>query len=268
MKKILLLALVAGFILGSCKKADEKRYNSHDNIYLDFGGSDRDSMLYTFAYNPSFGKDTMYVPVRISGIRSTVDRKFILKVLQDSSTALPNKHYKPLADTYIMPKDTGFVNVPIEIYNTDPLLEKASVTLRVRLMASEDFDVNIPKLIDGKIVFSNKLERPGWWGMWFGGYYSRVKHEFFLITSGLESLSTNGLDAPKNLYFVSLVNSFLSDPAKWISKNQSKGYMLKLRTDGNYDFYNINNPTRTVLYRNNAQAGKFFFIDENGIEVQ
>src|SRR5918993_4806980 len=107
MKRIIILVFLAGGLLVSCKKAEEKRYDSHDNIYLDFGVSDRDSMLYTFANDPSKGKDTVFVPVRISGIRSTVDRKFILKVLPDSSTAVANKHYQPLADFYLMPKNTG-----------------------------------------------------------------------------------------------------------------------------------------------------------------
>ena len=267
MKRIIILVFLAGGLLVSCKKAEEKRYDSHDNIYLDFGVSDRDSMLYTFANDPSKGKDTVFVPVRISGIRSTVDRKFILKVLPDSSTAVANKHYQPLADFYLMPKNTGFVYVPIVILNTDPLLEEKSVSLRFKLFSTEDFDVNIPKIIDGKLVFSNKLERPGWWGMWFGGYYSRVKHQFFLLTSGLEALSTEGLDAPKNLYFVSLVNSFLDDPAKWISKNPSKGYVLQQLPDGDYEFYNIGNAAKKVRYHKNVQANKFFFIDENGAEV-
>lgn len=267
MKRIIFIALVTGFVFQSCKKATEKIYDSHDNIYLDFGGSDRDSMLYTFADDPSRGKDTILVPVRISGIRAKVDRRFVLKVLQDSSTAIANTHYLPLAESYRMPKDTGFVYVPIVIYNSDPSLEEKSVSIRFKLVATEDFDVNIPKLSDGKLVFSNKLERPSWWGMWFGGYYSRVKHQIFLITSGLTSLSTEGLDAPKNLYFVSLVNSFMADPANWISKNPSKGYQLDLRSDGNFDFYNSQNPAKKILYKKNVQAGKFFFIDENGAEV-
>ena len=103
--------------------------------------------------------------------------------------------------------------------------------------------------------------------MWFGDYYSRVKHQFFLITSGLTELSTDGLDAPKNLYFVSLVNTFLNDPDKWISKNKGKGYVLAPRSDGDFDFYNAANPTKKILYRNNTAANKYYFIDEAGQEV-
>ena len=87
MKKLFLIAFVAAAVLSACNKATEQRYNSHDNIYLDFSGSNRDSMLYTFAYTPAKGIDTQYVPVRIAGIRQNTARKFILQVMADSSTA-------------------------------------------------------------------------------------------------------------------------------------------------------------------------------------
>lgn len=267
MKQIILIALLAGFVFAACNKAKELTYASHDNVYLDLYGSERDSILYTFAYEPDRGKDTIYISVRISGIRQHEARKFILKAEPDSSTAQVNVHYKPLEDYYTIPADSGYYNVPLIIYNTDTLLQQRSVTLKFRLFPTDDFGTNIPDLIYGKVVFSSKLERPDWWNMWFGSYYSQVKHQFFIITTGLTVLSTDGLDAPKNLYLVSLVTTFLSDPFKWISKNPTKGYVMTQRADGDYDFYNVNNPAKTVLYRKNALSGKYYFIDENGLEV-
>jgi hypothetical protein len=225
-------------------------------------------VVYTFAYKPGLAKDTVWLPVRISGIRTDADRKFVIRVMTDSSTAVAGTHYKPFADFYTIAKNTGFVYVPLEVYNTDPSLEEKSVSLRFNLVSSGDFGVAIPRLISGKVIISSKLEYPGsWWSMWLGGYYSRVKHQFFIMTTGQTSMSTNGLDAPKNLYFVSLVTSFLNDPFKWISKNVDKGYVLTLRSDGNYDFYNINSPAKKILYRKKAGDTKFFFIDESGKEV-
>ena len=103
--------------------------------------------------------------------------------------------------------------------------------------------------------------------MWLGGYYSQVKHELFLITTGVTDLSTSGLDAPKNLYYVGRLNSFLADPFTWVANNPDKGYVLEQRTDGNYDFYNTSTPNHRILYKKDVQAGRFFFIDENGVEV-
>ncbi|WEK38126.1 MAG: DUF4843 domain-containing protein [Candidatus Pseudobacter hemicellulosilyticus] len=271
MKKIVLIALPL-FLFFACKKAEEQKYDSRDNIYLDLYGSNRDSILYTFAYTPEIQADTLGIPVRIAGLRTdtsagTEDREFILKAELDSSTAVPGKHFKALESVYHIKKGTGYTEVPLIIYNTDPLLQEQSVTLHFRLYSSKDFGVNIPKLVFGKLVLSSKLERPGFWGMWFGDYYSRTKHEIFLITTGKRELSTEGLDAPMNLYFVSLVNSFLADPARWVEKNPAKGYVLEADGSGRYYFYNVANPTKKMLYRLNEQANKYYFIDENGKEV-
>ncbi|KIC93522.1 DUF4843 domain-containing protein [Flavihumibacter solisilvae] len=271
-KNFIILLLVSFTMLTACSKSELARYDSNDNIYLDLSREERDSILYSFAYNPGKVKDTVWVPVRISGIRTdsnaTADRKFVLKAETDSSTAKPDIHYQPLDPVYYIKKGTGFTWVPLVIFNTDPLLEQQSVTLRFRLFPTEDFGVNIPKLTFGKLVFSSKLERPNWWNMWFGDYYSRAKHEFFMIATGLTELSREGLDAPKNLYFVSLVNAFINDPFNWISKHPDAGYIMESLPDGNYNFYHGAKPTKKILYRKNEQANKYYFIDELGTEVK
>lgn len=272
MRNLIIIAILIVTAIG-CKKAEELRYGSRDNIYLDLMGSERDSLIYTFAYNPALAEDTVWIPVRISGIRTDAengaDRKFILKAEKDSSTAQPSLHYKDFDPYYVINKGTGFTWVPLVIYSQDPELTENSVTLHFRLYPSEDFDVNIPKLSVGKLVFSNKLERPNWWGMWFGGYYSRVKHEFFIITTGLTELSMDGLDAPKNLYFVSVVSDFLSNPIKWVEKNPGKGYVITPKAGTpDYEFYSVSNPAKKILYRKSPQTGLHYFIDEFGNEVQ
>jgi len=272
MKHLIFIAILLIAAAG-CKKAEELRYGSRDNIYLDFSNTDRDSLIYTFAYNPAKAADTVWIPVRISGMRtdsvSGADRKFILKAEKDSSTAQESLHYKDFDPYYLIKKGTGFTWVPLTIYSQDPELTEKSVTLHFRLYPSEDFDVNLPKLSFGKLVFSNKLERPEWWGMWFGGYYSRVKHELFIITTGLTWMSMDGLDAPKNLYFVSVLNDFLADPFKWVNKNPTKGYAITPKEGTqDYEFYSISNPGKKTLYRKNLQNGLYYFIDEFGNEVQ
>jgi hypothetical protein len=271
MKKTLIILFLAGsWLMNSCKKDQELLYNSPDNVYFDFTDSQRDSLLYTFAYEPSRAADTIYLPVRLSGIRTHNDRKFIIKAEPDSSTALPLIHYKPFEDYYIIAADSGEYSVPLIIYNTDSLLQERSVTLKFRLFPTADLGVAIPELIFGKLVFSSKLERPDWWSMWMGDYYSQVKNQLFIIVTGQTTLTTGqqgGLDAPKNLYFVSQLTTFLSDPFTWITQNPDKGYVMDKQPDGSYYFYNTANPAKKIPYRYDAQAGAYFFIDENGNEV-
>ncbi len=272
MKKLILLITIAATCFTACQKAEEMRYNSNDNIYFDFMGGQRDSLIYTFANFPGKGKDTVYIPVRIAGIRADHYRKFTVVAEPDSSTAVANLHYEPFAAEYTIPAGQGFVYVPLVVLNKDPMLQEKSVSLKFKLTPSKDFGVNLPTLIKGKLVFSSKLEHPGqWWSMWMGGYYSQTKHQFFIIVTGLTELSTAGLDAPKNQYIAGLVSAFQRDPFKWVEKNPSKGFVIEEKTGTNpvqYEFYSNDNPARKTLYRKSPNDGLYYFIDEFGQEVR
>ena len=253
----------------SCKKTQEVRYHSDDNVYFDFdpATTDRDSVIYTFAYKPGALKDTVFLPVRLSGNRVSKERKFGVMVVAEGTTATATTHYEPFKEMYTLPADSGIFLLPVILYNKDALMSQRSIILKLKLTPSDDLDTSINKLINAKIVFSNKLEQPNWWSMWLGSYYSQVKHQLFLITTGVTSLTMSGLDAPANLFYVGRLNSFLNDPFTWVTNNPAKGYVLTLRTDGDYDFYSAQNPDKKILLRKNVSAGKFYFIDENGKEV-
>lgn len=268
MKQTILLIISMTLGMAACKKTKEIYYHSSDNIYFDFSSqADRDSVVYTFAYDPTKRQDTILLPVRISGIRTDHDRKYSIMVLDSGTTAKPGTHYQPLQGEYTMPADSGSIRLPVIIFNTDASLEQTAVQLRLKLLPSEDLDTTLNTLITAKIVFSNKLEEPNWWSMWLGSYYSRVKHQLFIIVAEVTSLTTDGLDAPRNLYLVSKLTTMLDDPFTWVTDNPEKGYMLTQRSDGSYDFYHADNPTKTILLRENTAAGKYYFIDENGDEV-
>jgi hypothetical protein len=268
MKKLTVVAFMIVVVAGACKKTQEIRYHSDDNVYFDFStAAQRDSIVYTFAYEPDLAKDTILLPVRISGIRIPANRSFGIQVVPGLSTAVAGTHYEAFKTSYTMPADSGVYMLPVIILNKDPQLTTTSVSLQLKLLPSADLDTAINTLIKARIVFSNKLEKPIWWNMWLGAYYSQVKHQLFLISSGATDLTTSGLDAPKNLYHVGRLNSFLNDPFNWVTLNPGKGYELTLRGDGNYDFYSTKNPDKKILLRKNTSSGKFYFIDEAGKEV-
>lgn len=271
MKRIFLFSLVVLALLSvACNKAGLLLYNSPANVYFDFTESQRDSLLYTFAYEPSRAADTIYLPVKLSGIRVDTPRKFIIKIDPDSTTAVPYKNFKPLDSVYTLEANSGICRVPLIIYNTDTLLQTQSVQIKFSLYPTHDLGTDLTRLKSGRLVFSSKLERPDWWGMWMGDYFSQIKYRLFIIVTGKTSLTTGsqgGLDAPKNLYFVSLLTSFLDDPFAWISDHPKAGYVMIKSSDGSYEFYNIANPQKKIWYKYDSQAGKYFFIDENGLEV-
>ncbi|SFW84472.1 DUF4843 domain-containing protein [Chitinophaga sancti] len=269
MKGIYLMLLLS--ILAACKKAEELHFDHAGNIHFNLGAGDKDSIVYTFAYTPTLSRDTIWLPVQLAGIQVNKDRSFSAYVETDSSTAKSGIHYEPLKSVYTLRADTGRAYLPVIIYNVADL-ENESVSLVIKLKGSNDLGIEIPTADDGssllraKIVFSAMLEQPNWWNMWLGSYYSRTKHQLFLIVTGVTQLTTVGLDAPRNLYLANLLTTMLNDPFKWVANNPAKGYVLEASGD-DYYFYNKENPARKILLRKNAAAGKYYFIDENGEEV-
>jgi len=265
----LLFAIISwSFLSSGCKRADLHTYNHSANIYFDLTDSQRDSIIYTFAYDLSKASDTVYIPVRLSGIREIYDRRYMAYVEQDSSTAVAGVHYEALQETYILPANFGRTYLPLIIYNT-PDLESSTVSVILKLRASDDLGIENPQLIRAKIVFSAQLEEPVWWRMWLGNY-SRTKHQLFILVTGQTELTMDGLDAPRNLYFVSMLTMMLNDPFAWVASNPDRGYVLQPIEEGDttaYYFYHHDNPSRTLLLRRNA-SGMYYFIDENGEEVR
>lgn len=268
MKKLITSLVAILILLVSCKKADLITYNSADNIYFDLSPYGyEDSILYTFAYEPELLKDTVLVPVRISGNRIPGDRSYKVQIVDTATTAVANQHYEPLKESYTVPAGAGTAWLPVILLNTDTLLVTSSVSLTLQLTDTDDLGVAHKDIITARLVFSNKLEKPNWWDMWLGTYYSQVKHQLFRLAATTEDLTLEGLDAPKNLYFVDKLNSLLNNPFNWINNNPDKGYTLEQRPDGNYDFYYEGTPNKKFLYRKNASSGKYYFIDEEGKEV-
>ena len=256
--------------LSGCHKSDLTLYSSPASVYFAVSDAQRDSMLYTFAYTPEKAVDTIYLPVMLEGTRADRPRSFVLKVDPDSTTAVAGKHYEALKPGYDIPAGQGIFRVPIVLYNTDTLLEQQSVHIKFYLEGSEDLGINMPDLCAVRLVFSSKLERPDWWSMWMGDYYSQIKHQLFIIVTDQITLTTGsegGLDAPRNLYFVSLLTTFLNNPAKWVADHPEKGYVLEKQNDSTYYFFNKDNPKKVILYSLDSQTGNYYFMDENGVQI-
>ena len=266
-KDTLLLLLLPLLLLCSCKKAGLTTYDRAANVYFDLSDADRDSIVYTFAYDMTKAQDTIFIPVKVMGYRDQQARHFEAFVEKDSSTARAEQHYDALKSQYTLESNAGRALMPIIVHNISEL-ENQSVSLLVKLKASDDFGVENPALIRARIIISAQLEQPAWWTMWLDNY-SRVKHQLFLIVTEQRSLSMVGLDAPKNLYFANLLLMMLNDPFKWVKDHPEKKYVLNSKDNGQtYQFYHLDNPSRSILLRKNSASGKYYFIDELGKEVR
>lgn len=281
MKRNIFYVFLAAATLFGCKKESNPVYNSRDNIYLNYkdddGNQDTAALTYSFAFNPALSRDTIWVPVIVSGQRTNHDRKFALTIVDSTTTAKPDLHYEMLKPFYTMPADSGNVKVPVIIKNLDPLLADKSVNLTIRVSGGEDFGSSLPNLLRTRsILYSARLEKPSWWVYWQGqlGNYSRVKHQLFLISSGTTDLvdlsKPNAyLQIPRTLYYIDNAKNFVNDPFTWIIRHADKGYLLTKRTDGtnDYDFYSAASPEKKFRLKYYPQVAQYFFVDENGNQV-
>lgn len=267
MRKHIISLFFITSVLVSCKKGEYPVYHSPDNIHFNFTIPSVDSIVYTFAFTPGKLADTVYIPMQLSGLRVNHARQYMVAVTDSNTTAIVSEHYAPLQSSYVLPADSGATYLPVIIFNTDTLLRKRSVALSLHLVATNDLGVAIADQDMGKVIISNKLEEPNWWTMWEGAYFSSTKYQLFIIATGLNTLSTSGLDAPKNLYYVSVLNNLLQDPFGWVTNNPKSGYVLAQLPNGNYNFYNTNNPSSVIPLVQDPTTGFWYFIDENGAEV-
>ena len=269
MKKIAVILVAAVTLFAACKKQQIQSFHGPESLYFDITlNGYKDSVLYTFAKFPGKLTDTIFIPVRVAGNRTVGnDRTYSVKIIDTASSAQPNIHYQPLMDEYTFAAGYGIQYLPLVVYNKDTTLLKRTYTLALQIVPSGDFNADLTSLINTRVVFSAKLEKPKWWDLWLGGYYSITKHQLFRLAATTDELSTAGIDAPKNLYYVSKLVALMSSPAAWVENNPGKGYVYKQRADGNFDFYDAANPDKKFLYKIDAGTGTSYFIDENGIKV-
>jgi hypothetical protein len=270
MKQTILVLLVASALF-SCSEVEIDRYETTDNVYFDFDDeetTDRDSVVFSFAYTPEKVSDTVYLPVRISGLRVNRERRFKLTVVDVGSTAKPTTQYKPLDEYYVIPADSGSLEVPIVLYNTDTLLQDMSVALRFKLEPTEDFGTDLLWGTTAKLVFSSRLEKPSWWAGVESMFmdYSRVKHQLYLIAIGDIPLIMEGANIPYNLFIIDKFRRFLIDPFHWVETNPD--YQIDPVKEGEeYVFYNVHNPTTRIKIRWKEDANRYYFVDENNNNV-
>lgn len=282
MKQNIFYIFFACILLFACKKDVKLTYDSPDNIYFKKDSTNvetnkPDTSVYSFAYNPSLVQDTVYMRVIVSGLRVNHDRKFAIKAIDSSTTAVSGVHYEALKPYYTMPKDSGKVWIPIILKNTDPVLATKSLRIGLLISGGEDFKTELPVATRTKIiVFSNRLEKPIWWDYWAQlPNYSRVAHQLFLISSGTKDLSNprspdGYLYTPRSLFYLENTRVFLTYPFDWVKDNADKGYVLTQRTNGSgdYDFYNTASPDKKFYLKYFSQADQYVFIDENGNQIK
>ncbi|MDR1720213.1 MAG: DUF4843 domain-containing protein [Dysgonamonadaceae bacterium] len=266
MRKYIFFSIIACLAAGCSEDVIDTYHAPQDNVYFDV--NDNNSLIFSFADTSlNVTEVTLLLPVKLSGERVSHDRSLRLEVVDTATSAQSGLHYAPLSTSYALPADSGVFMLPVTLFNKDELLTEQSLTIGLRLLASDDLGVSFPNLTTAKITFSSRLEQPDWWIYWMGelGVYSRTKHYLFLVSSGTKSLHNPSVDffsTPKALYHISEYKAFMTDPFTWVTKHTD--YALDRQADNNYLFYLKATPEKVYDLIYEPESGKYYFKDENG----
>ncbi len=279
MKKSFLLIITLLLFLGACQKAEEMKYIGATSVVFGVTSDTLKYIVYSFLEHPEVQTlDTINVPVRIQGNRKPFDRKIKISVVPNKTTALTGIHYEALKAEYIMPADSGSIQLPVIIKKGDSRLNINPVTIGIQIEPNEDFISN-PKMQFTVVTFSNTISKPIWWDYWYKSQsnfpkfsvtaYSLVtkvtRRTSFAATSSGNSEFNISVYSMLNVWspFFSALTSGVESLTLWI--NNHPGWVLVKHTnDNNYDFYQSSDPSMKFKYGVVSAGSTIYGIfDEN-----
>lgn len=187
MKTKIILGLL--LLLSAC---DERQMETYENdAYLYFETTiEKDSIFYTFGYNPGVNEIDIPLEVHLIGRPGDADRELKLAIDTLLTTASPADYRLPEHPVFRkgLPMDTIYVR----LLNTERLTRQ-TVTLVVKLVSNEYFTTGPAGNLRAKIVYNNIAAQPKWWDevieRVYLGKYSEAKFREFIIATGVSDLT-------------------------------------------------------------------------------
>lgn len=197
MKKIIyfLSFLSCSLAIFSCDQEIDAAYERKDGLHFRHFTTDnngkrtyRDSIVYSFGLkNDTILIDTLKMIVELVGKPLNVDRKYLVEIMTDSTTAIEGVHYESFSKEQIFRanKRVDTLRIPIirENLNKDYLNPK-NERLDLKIIENKDFTTGITRGVRAKILLNDCMVEPGWWYKNFGGslYYFHPKKWKILIS--------------------------------------------------------------------------------------
>lgn len=175
-------------LLAACEKDLDTFSGAH---CVDFVmESDRDSIVYSFAFYPGVEQGIIKIPVEIMGPVSRSERTYKY-MIDPRSTARVGVDYEALPlEGKIAPGRTTDT-ICIRVTKNEDMADR-SFTLFLNLLTSGDFEVGMPERALSKIYISDMLTQPQWWDDWYSdnvlGVYSDKKYRYFIEQTGISDL--------------------------------------------------------------------------------
>ena len=187
MKKTIFFIVLLAALLPSCQKAKVEPYSRKNGVYFFLDEfTDFNTRIKTIVDTLSFSfvrlEETQFeavvqVRVNLQGIHADYDRKFVIKVNREKSTAIEETDYTPLAPYYLITANEYYTMVPITIKRTSALLSK-TLNMVLELEETEDLEVGLREKRTVVIKFTNMLTKPVYWDNSVSAYVIRIWGEW------------------------------------------------------------------------------------------
>ncbi|GHU78808.1 hypothetical protein FACS1894145_1640 [Bacteroidia bacterium] len=190
--KLWLIAFLCLMLWQGCEE-NEYTYYTTDKPTLYFALPDvqRDSLVISFVKYGDAKVIELPLSVEIAGYSSDKDRHFQVKVVPDSTTAVANKHYRPLESEYTLHAGKFKDEFTVYLLHEDPELDFKPVRLRIEIVENDEFGNGVWQKQAADIRFSNILSKPAIWDIEYVSYfseYSKTKHQLILRELNLPEL--------------------------------------------------------------------------------
>ena len=176
-------------LLVACQENEMNTFDHEGAVYfqLTSNWSDGvDSVVYSFA-GKTIEQDTLWLLVDLMGEAVDYDRALRLVVDAENTTAVEGTHYAALQPEYILPAGAYQVQVPVVLYNKDPMLEERSFQLGMRLEPTSDLQLGLTARTKVRVLLTAMLMKPSYYekGLsYYFGTYSKAKHEICIQVLG------------------------------------------------------------------------------------
>lgn len=170
--------------LTGCEHSDIMIYEELPGVY--FNGS---SWSYSFLEKPGTLIDTIKLPILITGSAVDHDRKIVAEVVADTNTTMQQGLYELLEGTVKKNEFEGILPVVVKYIQA---YDTSVVALKLRLVASDDFNVTTLGVSTNLVKVTGKIIQPANWNNWlkyyFGTPYSTSWWKFIMEVAGRNSL--------------------------------------------------------------------------------
>ena len=219
----------------SCTKEGLKMYEDDPGVYFT-----TPTYSYSFTENINATTKTIYLPIKLSGQKSAVDRTFEVSVVSDSVTTAQTDWFDIQPGE--LPKNSFDGRVPV-ILKRNATVDTSIVKLMVKLKGSTELDPLFTQTL--VISWTGKIIEPvnwRWLRYYFGTPFSTGWYTFMLQNAGVSSFPYDGTLSK-------------TDPITWWwSANQVTAYALKVKEA--LMKYNAANPGNELKHNDGPYAGQ------------